>query len=306
MMLRLSGLLLFACFSLRPQAAPADKAQVQQAIREKVKGFRGTVSLTAKNLRTGATITVDGSSPVRTASTIKLAIMVECFAEAAEGKLDLAERIRLDGSEKVSGSGVLQDLSSNDELPLRDMIDLMIVLSDNTATNLILNRIGGNAVNERMQHLGLKNTRVMRKILGDRNDLKPEPSGVTIEGAKPENKRWGIGRSSPDEMVWLLEQLYRGELVSPAASRDMLDILKRQRDHNGIARDLKDVTIASKSGALDALRSDVGIVFTAGAPVAIAITVDDMPEPNWTPENPGELLISRISELLLKGLVTSP
>ena len=255
-------------------------------IQAKITGFAGKVTLYAKNLDTGATYTLSGDEPVRTASTIKLPIMIEVFSEAAEGKLKLTEGITDIADEKVSGSGIMQDLSDGDVLPLRDVVTLMITLSDNTATNLILNRIGGNAVNARMAGLGLTNTRVMRKILGDGNKLKSKPSGITDEGAKPENKKWGIGRSSPQEMVQLLEKLYRGELVNKQASAEMIEILKKQRDHNGIARDIKDAVVANKSGALDALRSDVGIVYTAKGPIAMAITIDGMPEPNWTPDNP--------------------
>lgn len=275
---------------------------LDHAVKAKVQGFAGKVSLYAKNLDTGATYGLRADDPVRTASTIKLAIMVECFAEAAEGKLKWTEPLTVTADEKVSGSGLVQDFSNGDQLPIRDMVDLMIVVSDNTATNLILNRIGGNAVNARMAQLGLPQTRVMRKILGDRNDLKPQPSGVTEEGAKPENKKWGIGRSSPHEMVILLEKLYRGELINKDASQGMLAILKRQRDHNCLGRDMKDVTIANKSGALDALRSDVGIIYSKRGPIAMAVTVDDMPEANWTPDNPGDLLISKLSEILVDGL----
>ena len=271
-------------------------------IKAKIGGFSGHVSLYAKNLYTGATYSLDGDEPVRTASTIKLPIMIECFAEAAEGKLDLAEGIKLTADEKVSGSGILQDLSSGREYPMRDLIMLMITLSDNTATNLLLGRISGNAVNARMAKLGLEQTRSMRKILGDGNKLKTIPTGISDEGAKPENKKWGIGRSSPHEMVILLEKLYRGELVSKSASAEMLEILKKQRDHSGIGRHLKDVVIANKSGALDALRSDVGIVFSNQGPVAMAITVDGMPTPDWSPDNPGEFLIDSLSEILIDSL----
>jgi beta-lactamase class A len=82
----------------------------------------------------------------------------------------------------------------------------------------------------------------------------------------------------------------------------MLDILKKQRDHAGLARDLKDTIVANKSGALDALRSDVGIIYSTRGAIAIAMTVDGMPEPNWSPDNPGELLISSVSEILVDGL----
>jgi beta-lactamase class A len=284
-------------FSQQPAASPVDAK-----IKSKIAGFNGHVSLYAKNLDTGATYNLAGDDPVRTASTIKFPIMIECFAEAAEGKLDLAELIKLPEEEKVSGSGILQDLSTGREYPLRDLIMLMITLSDNTATNLIINRIGGNAVNARMAKLGLEQTRSMRKILGDGNKLKPFPSGISDEGAKPENKKWGIGRSSPHEMVILLEKLYRGELVNKSSSDAMFEILKKQRDHSGIARDLKDMVIANKSGALDALRSDVGIVISKQGPIAMAITVDSMPTPDWSPDNPGELLISGLSEILLDSL----
>ncbi len=265
----------------------------------------GHVTLYAKDLNTRTDYGIDPDAPVRTASTIKLAILVECFAEAGEGKLDLNEPIEIAEGEKVSGSGILQEFTSGSKLPLRDVLDLMIVLSDNTATNLILNRIGGDAVNARMASLGLVQTRVMRKILGDGNKLKPSPTGITAEGAKPENKRWGIGRSSPHEMVTLLEKMYRGELVSKAASDQMLEILKRQRDRNGIGRDMQDIEIASKSGALDHLRSDVGIIYSKRGPVAMAITIDDLPQVNWTPDNPGLLLLSKLSALLVDGLPTA-
>ena len=272
-------------------------SQLDDAIKAKIAGFHGHVSLYAKNLDSGAVYNLAGEEPVRTASTIKLPILIECFSEAAEGKLNLSEMINLPEDEKVSGSGILQDLSTGDRLPLRDLVMLMIVLSDNTATNLILNRIGGNAVNARMTQLGLVQTRVMRKILG-----KGAAAGVTEEGAKPENQKWGLGRTSPREMVSLLERLYRGELVSKSASSGMLAILKKQRDHAGLARNVKDVTVANKSGALDALRSDVGIVYSKRGPIAIAITVDGIPEPDWSPDNRGQLLISELSELLIRQL----
>lgn len=290
-----------ASLCLLAQTNPGPGA-MDQRVRTKIENFAGHVTLYAKNLDSGATYALRADDPVRTASTIKLPIMVECFAEAAEGKLKLSDLLTLTREEKVSGSGILEDLSAGDRLPIRDMIDLMIVLSDNTATNLILNRIGGNAVNARMARLGLSQTRVMRKILGDRSDLKPVPSGITLEGAKPENKKWGIGRSTPHEMVVLLEKLYRGELVSRDASHEMIAILKKQRDQDGMGREMKDVEVAHKSGALDALRSDVGIIYTKHGAIAMAITVDDMPEPNWTPDNPGDLLISSLSEILADGL----
>lgn len=278
--------------------AGAQNADLDRAIKAQTASFHGSVSLYAKNLATGKTYSLHGDQPVRTASTIKLPIMIECFAEAAAGKLDLDELLVLIADEKVSGSGILQDLSVGDRLPVRDVIDLMIVLSDNTATNLILSRVGGDAVNGRMEQFGLPNTRVMRKVMNDSGKAR----GVTREGMKPENQKWGLGRSSPQEMATLLEKIYRGTLINKSFSDQMLEILKRQRDHDGIARDMKNVTVANKAGALDHLRSDAGIAYAPKGPFVIAITVDDRPEPNWTPENPGLLLISRLSEIVIRDL----
>jgi beta-lactamase class A len=288
-MLRAGLLLFLVCLSMEAQ---------QAHIAERIRGFPATVSVYAENLKTGRTYSLRGDEPVRTASTIKLPIMIECFAEAAEGKLRLDEMLELLDAEKVQGSGILQDLSGGVKLPLRDMMDLMIVLSDNTATNLILNRIGGDAVNARMAKLGLIQTRVMRKIL--RGDS--QPNGITQEGSKPENKHWGLGRSSPHEMVTLLKMLDRGELVDKNSSAAMHAILKRQRDRDGIYRDREGVDVINKAGALDHLRSDVGIVYGKNGPVAMAITVDDFPQVNWTPDQLALLLISDLSEILVDEL----
>jgi beta-lactamase class A len=226
--------------------------------------------------------------------------MVELFAEAEEGKLDWTQKLELTDQDKVSGSGVLTELSGGDTLPIRDLMHLMIVVSDNTATNLILGRIGGNAVNARMAQLGLKQTAIMRKIMQTR------PEGQTDEGKKPENERWGTGRSCPRDMVALLEKLYRGELVSKAASAEMMSVLKRQRDHDSAGRDMNDTIVASKAGALDHLRSDVAIIYSPHGPVAMAITVNNIPEVNYGADNPGNLLISTLSEILVEELAPPP
>ena len=117
---------------------------------------------------------------------------------------------------------------------------------------------------------------------------------------------WGLGRSSPLEMVMWMEMVYRRDLVSKIASEEMLTILKRQRDRDGIGRDMQDVKIANKTGALDHLRSDVGIVFSRHGDIAMAITVDDIPAINWTSDNPGQLLIAALSEILVNGLGSQP
>jgi beta-lactamase class A len=279
-----------------PASQPKGTVTIDHRIQTAIQGFPGKVSLLAKNLDTGKSYELHADDPVPTASTIKLPIMVELFAEAEEGKLDWNQKLQLTDRDQVSGSGVLTEFSGGDLLPIRDLMHLMIVVSDNTATNLILDRIGGNAVNRRMAQLGLTQTAVMRKI------MQMNPKSFTEEGKKPGSDRWGTGRSCPRDMVVLLEKLYRGQLVSKAASEEMINVLKRQRDLQGVGRDMKDTVVASKSGALDHLRSEVAIVYSRYGPVAIAITVNDIPVVDYGVDNPGNLLISALSQILVQEL----
>jgi len=290
--------MLVLAFTSRPAAAGQAKSTVtiDQRVQAAIQDFPGTVSLYAKNLDTGTSYEIRADAPVPTASTIKLPIVVELFAEVEERRLDWNQKLQLTDRDKVSGTGVLTELSGGDLLPIRDLMHLMIVVSDNTATNLILDRIGGDAVNQRMARLGLKQTVVMRKI------MQTKPEGFTDEGRKPGNDRWGTGRSCPRDMVILLEKLYRGQLVSKPASEEMITVLKRQRDLQGVGRDMKDTVTASKSGALDHLRSEVAIVYSQHGAVAMAITVNNIPVVDYGVDNPGNLLISNLSQILVEEL----
>ncbi|HEX8503556.1 MAG TPA: serine hydrolase [Pyrinomonadaceae bacterium] len=276
-----------------PQAPKAAASWLDRRVRAEVGGFSGNVYLYAKNLDTGAEYNLGGDEPVRTASTIKVAVMVEAFARVAEGKAKWSDELVLGKSVRYGGSGVLNELTDGLRLPLRDAVTLMMELSDNTATNMVLDHLSTDAVNERMQSLGLTQTRIMRKVGG---------GGESREGKIESNKRFGLGRTTPRELASLVERLERGEIVSPAVSKEMIDLLKREQGTNGIWRGLWRIPKATKSGALDALRSNVGLIYHPRGRIVLAITCDDMPEPNWTPENPAYLLMSRLSELIIDGL----
>ncbi len=293
-LLTLALLAASASFAEPPQrAAPPDLAARLRAI---VDGFPGQVLLFAKNLDTGASIGLREDERVRTASTIKLAVMVEAFDRVARGELAWDHPLTLTAAAKVEGAGILPELAPGLRLTLRDAVHLMIVISDNTATNLVIDHLSADAVNARMDVLGLPQTRLLRKVMG---------GGDSRANLDPANKRFGLGVSTPREMLALLEKLERGEVVSRDASAEMIAILKRQQFHDGVGRTLRGVTIANKTGALDRLRSDVAIVYSGRGRIAMAVTVDDMPESDWTVENPGLLLLSRLSLALLDGLGTA-
>ena len=265
--------------------------------------LEGNVWLYAKNLDTGQTYGIREQEKVRTASTIKLPILVAIHAAVEAGKANWTDVLPMPEQSKVGGSGVLSEFAGGQRFQLGDLCNLMIVVSDNTATNLLIDRFTADYVNEVMDSLHLSNTRSMRKILGDRDNLKPNVEGSSKAGAVEENKRFGIGSSTPKEMVTLLEGLHKGAVISPAASRKILEVLKRQQYKEGIGRRFTDKTpVMSKSGSLDALRSDAGLIYAPGGKFAIAITVDDMPRIDYSPDNPGTLLISELTGYLIAGL----
>jgi beta-lactamase class A len=265
---------------------------LDERVKAALGDFRGNAWIYAKNLDNGREYAWRADERVRTASTIKLPIMVEVFAQVAAGKVKWTDKVTLKG--KQGGSGVLGEFSEGTELDLKTLTNLMIVVSDNTATNLILDRITAEAVNARMDALGFPNIRSLRKIGG---------GGDSRAGLDPNNKIFGLGISTPREMARLLEMLERGEVVSKEASAEMIAILRRQQYNNGIGRGLLDTTpSATKSGALDRLRSDVGIVYTRRGRIVMAITIDDMPVVHYSEENPGLAMLWRLSQILQDGL----
>lgn len=293
------SILIFLIFSVALTQAPTawavDTADVHSQLEQLIAGFKGHVALAAKNLQTGETIAIHGEEKVQTASVIKLPIMVEAFYQVNAKQIGLDRLLLLDSDNKVSGSGILQDLSNGLILPLRDALLLMIDLSDNTAANMVIDTVGIDAVNARMRALGLKNTRLFKKVFLP----PPVPSA--------EQKKYGLGVTTPEDMERLLEMLARGELVDPSSSEAMISILKKQRDQDQIPRfitydaqgiDSAGVQVADKTGALDDVRNDVGLVFTRKGTYAMAIFAWGSPDRRWTPDNTATLLNARIAKTL--------
>lgn len=277
-------------------------SRMDESVRAAISGFQSATSLYAENLDTGATYGIRENERVRTASTIKLGVMATVFDQVAQGRAKWTEELVLHDGDKVSGSGILTEFSDGMRFPIRDLVHLMIVVSDNTATNLLLDRFTADAVNAEMDHFGLKQTRCLRKILIDGK----EPSGLSQAGRVAGNRRFGLGVTTPREMVTLIGRMERGEVVSPEASREMIAILKRQQYKDGIGRHMGDMPVASKSGSLDHLRSDVGVVYSPGGRIAIAITCDDLPAVDYSPDNAGSIFISRLAAMLVEGLRRQP
>jgi len=291
----LLALLVFSANNTSSQTQKPNEpnAKLDEQVKNLVTPFKGKVSLYAKNLDTGETYALNGDERVRTASTIKIAVMIEAFARVSEGKAKWTDEVTLTKEKKVSGSGILFELSDNLHLTLRDAVNLMMMLSDNTATNLVLDVLTTDAVNARMELLGFKQIKINRKV---------GSGGDSAAGRDPENKKYGLGVATPHEMVQVMEKLERGEIISPAVSKEMIELMKKEQARYAIGRSLSDVPMASKYGALDRLRSAVGIIYSKKGKIAMAISCDDMPDIIWSVDNPAYLLMSQLSEVLVNGL----
>ena len=286
-------------------ASPLGAQSLEALLGARISGFPGAVSLYAANLDSGRAVGIRQGDPVRAASTIKLPIMAAVFDAAARGRLKWSQRLTVRRADQLTGSPVIgSELSPGVKLPLGDVVHLMIVLSDNTAANMLLDRVTANQVNAYLDRIGILTTRSLRKIRGDGGQLAPA-QGWSDFGREPANQKYGIGVTTPFDMVTILSRLERGELVDAAASREMIAILKRQQDNTGIRRRI-DAPVANKTGALDALRADVGVVYSKGGRIAMAIYVDGIPGIDYGPDNPGSRLIADLAKMLVDGLGAEP
>ena len=258
--------------------------------------FKGQVAMLAKNLKTGETAGINPELRVRTASVIKLPILVEAFQQVKDGKLRLDQRVSVQGENRVGGSGILRDLSAGLEITLEDALTLMIVLSDNSATNAVLDLVGLERVNARMAALGLPQTKVFKKVF------------INAPNPTEENKRFGLGSTTPAEMVKLLEMIERRQVVDGPACDKMLAILKRQRDRDQIPRYLagQKVEFALKSGALDALRNDLGLIYAPAGTIALAVFCDNSPDRRWTADNEATLTVARLAKAVYDAWAPGP
>ncbi len=217
-------------------------------IAPKLRALGGDTGVYVKNLETGESWAWNEQLPVVAASVIKIPVMITVFRLAQEGKLSLGEMHALREEERLPSCGTLKAMHEGIEMTLEDLVKLMIIVSDNAATNILIRRVGIDAVNGTMRGLGLEKS-TLRRLLFDR-----EASA----------KGW-VNHITAGEMGALMEGLHRGEVVSPQASRAMLDILLDQRLNGKLPFFLhsRDIDVAHKTGEDDGITHDVGILYGA-------------------------------------------
>jgi len=222
----------------------------------------GHVGIAIEDLRTGATSGFNSGAEMPAASTIKIPVMVEVFRQLLEGKkFDLNTKLVLRRSDKDWGSGDLCSARAGTSYTVQRLLSLMIDVSDNTATNMLIRLVGRQNINDTMTEYGLTHTRL-------RDSIRSEGPSI----------RWAL-RSSPADMMHLLGKMAKKELVDDWASGEMISILRDQQ-HNGLIPEPLPVgtEIAHKTGTLHDTLNDVGIVFGPGGddPYVIAVMTTDL------------------------------
>jgi len=253
--------------------------------------FHGRIGYCVKDLESGETISIRGDERFPTASTIKTAVALEAIREIDEGKLKWTDKHTvppMDGRQFSMWSYFFKDGTT---LDVDGWVNLMLTVSDNTATMVLREWMTPDKVNHRLESLGLHNT----KVLWD-NYPPDEPDKIRLRS------QFGLGMTTPKEMNTLIELLYRHKAASVAGCEKILRILSHQYwdDYSGISVPL-DVKVASKSGAIDRSRSEVSLVF-AEHPYILTIYTDSQKDQSWSPANEGGVTIRRMCSLIWNGL----
>jgi beta-lactamase class A len=242
------------------QQPPQEKEKVlwqklEATVSDVDRNLDGVLAVAILDLTTGQKYLLRADEVLPTASSIKIAILAELYRQAQQGKLKLSDLYTLQTADMVGGSGITSILTPGvTRLTLRDVAGLMISVSDNSATNVIIDRVGMENVNALLDSLGLTHTRLRRKMM----DLKAAGEG-----------RENV--ATPREMMMLLEDLYRGKILDKTMMEDFFNLLSVHKE-SYIPRELpEDLRVANKPGELEGVRNDSGIVFTAKRPYVISV-----------------------------------
>ena len=260
----LFSVLALICFlnaqsSLAQQTPPQKEhllfQKLDATIQFESRNLDGLLCVYLLDLTTNNSLALNADETFPTASTIKIAILAELFHQAQQGKLNLNDPYVLQSKDLVGGSGISSSLTpGTTKLTLRDVAALMISVSDNSMTNVLIDRIGMDNVNALLDSLGLSHTRLRRKMM----DIK-----AAAEGRE--------NTSTPREISQLLEALYKGKVLNKQFTEDFFNLLSIHKE-SYIPRLLpEDLRIANKPGELEGVRNDCGIVFTGKRPYALCV-----------------------------------
>jgi beta-lactamase class A len=285
--------------------APAGRpAPIRERLEGLVRTFPGTLGIAVRNLETGESFAVNGDARFPTASLIKVAVMVETYHQIAEGKFRAETAVTLAESDRAGDEPVvLNQLHPGISLTVSDLLALMIAFSDNTATNLLVRRVGAANVDRRMVSYALPNTKIFRPTFRDGHaDVFPE-----------EEREFGLGMTTPNEIARLMELIAQGRVVSRAACDEMLALMEKQQDRAMIPRSLPfdrdKIVVANKtgwdeeklpgpSGLKGDVRSDAAYVKSPKARYVIAICARHVQDKSSTVDNQALVSGAKLSRMV--------
>ncbi|HEU0116368.1 MAG TPA: serine hydrolase [Thermomicrobiales bacterium] len=268
---------------------------VVAAIEAEFARFPGTGGVAAKNLDTGEEIRVNADETTATASTIKVPILIELFRQIEAGALDLETQLPATAAARTVGSGILRELSEGIELSIRDHATLMIVVSDNTSTNVLIDLLGIDRINQTMADFGFARTQLRERL--DFPKIGPDARNLAV--------------TTPAELAAIMEALATGAILSAESRVAMFEIMRRQHGLNLIPRYLpyyphpeelghpdNGLRIANKTGGWTGMRADMALVEWPGVRYVVGIVVEGDPDRRFWAENAGDQVIGRISRLI--------
>jgi len=281
-MKRLLYCALFLSICSAQTSAPGSSAGKQKVLWQKLESsiqeidqhLDGVMGVAIEDLTTGDHYFLHEDEVFAQASSIKITVLANLYLQAEQGKLKLTDLYTVQSSDLVPDSDIMNGLTPGvTRVTLRDLATMMVAVSDNAATNVLIDRVGMTNVNAMLVSLGLTNTRLRRKMM----DLQAAKEGH-------ENI------STPREMMTLLDAIYRGKLLNKDSTADFFKVLSTNKN-SWIPRDLPaDLKVANKPGALEAVRNDSGIVFVEGRPYVICVMTAYLRN-----ERDGEEAISKVS-----------
>jgi beta-lactamase class A len=274
-----------------PKLAPvrADTAVLHKTLDSISDAHHGVVGYSVIDLENGVRLSRRGDETFPTASLIKVAILVTVFDLVAKGQLSLDDPITLLKIDQVGGSGVSQYFHNGTILTVRDAAWLMMTISDNTATNLLLDRIIIRRVWAKMDSLGLHNTKVHSK------------SFLRIASvAMDSSVKYGLGVTTPNEMARLLELMAQGHAVNPSADSTMLEMMEHNTKDTMLQRYIDGARVAHKDGEVNQTRNECALWYLRNRIIACVLTKENADQ-RWVTDNEAEVTLAKIGDAIVRA-----
>ena len=272
----------------------ADTASLHRTLDSLASAHHGVVGYAVHDVDTGEHLSRRGDETFSTASLIKVPILVTVFDLVEQGQLSLDDPLTLLKIDKVPGSGNLQFMHDGATLTVRDAAWLMSTTSDNTATNLLLDRILIRRVWEKMEKLGLMHTKVHSKVY-------LRMASVAMDSSV----KYGLGVTTPNEMSRLFALLADGKAVSPKADSAMLDILAHNEDFASMQRYVEGLTVPHKTGATDQVRTECAL-FPLESRVAACVLTKENADQRWLIDNEAQVTLAAMGRAIVAGWPRKP